>query len=418
MFTFNPRELGAILGFNHQQHEEVMKETHIILRSPRAATRDVFQGGAAVFGALETPPVEISIQVEAVSKSEIKALANEADVVAIARSMPMKLIEPISEDGQAQPAAGTPTWGVNAVGAVTSPFSGDGVVVSVLDTGIDPNHPAFAGVALIQKNFTTAGPNDEHGHGTHCAGTIFGRDVGGTRIGVAPGVKKALIGKVLGPGGGSSDQIADAISWAIENGAHVISMSLGIDFPGFVKILENNGFPTEAAVTQALEGYRANVMLFERLASLIKARGLFGQTTLVVAAAGNESRRNATPPYEIAVAPPAVADGVISVAALGESAAGLTVAPFSNTFANVSGPGVGVVSAKLGGSLVGMSGTSMATPHVAGVAALWAEKIMKAGPLTGVEWMARLIGSTTRSGLASGFDPADIGAGLVRAPQP
>jgi subtilisin family serine protease len=413
-----PRELSAILGFNHQQHEEVMKETHIILRSPRATTRDVFQGGAAVFGALETPPVEISIQVEAVSKNEIKALANEADVVAIARSMPMKLIEPISEDGQAQPAAGTPTWGVNAVGAVTSPFSGDGVVVSVLDTGIDPNHPAFAGVALIQKNFTTAGPNDEHGHGTHCAGTIFGRDVGGTRIGVAPGVKKALIGKVLGPGGGSSDQIADAINWAIENGAHVISMSLGIDFPGFVKILENNGFPTEAAVTQALEGYRANVMLFEKLASLIKARGLFGQTTLVVAAAGNESRRNATPPYEIAVAPPAVADGVISVAALGESAAGLTVAPFSNTFANVSGPGVGVVSAKLGGGLVGMSGTSMATPHVAGVAALWAEKIMKAGPLTGVEWMARLIGSATRSGLASSFDPADIGAGLVRAPQP
>ena len=395
-----------------------MKETHIILRSPRATTRDIFQGGAAVFGALETPPVEISIQVEAVSKSEIKALANEADVVAIARSMPMKLIEPISEDGQSQPAAGTPTWGVNAVGAVTSPFSGDGVVVSVLDTGIDPNHPAFAGVALIQKNFTTAGPNDEHGHGTHCAGTIFGRDVGGTRIGVAPGVKKALIGKVLGPGGGSSDQIADAINWAIENGAHVISMSLGIDFPGFVKILENNGFPTEAAVTQALEGYRANVMLFERLASLIKARGLFGQTTLVVAAAGNESRRNATPPYEIAVAPPAVADGVISVAALGESAAGLTVAPFSNTFANVSGPGVGVVSAKLAGGLVGMSGTSMATPHVAGVAALWAEKIIKAGPLTSVEWTARLIGSSTRSGLAAGFDPADIGAGLVHAPQP
>ena len=417
-FTFIRASLAQFWSLTVSNTKKVMKETHIILRSPRATTRDIFQGGAAVFGALETPPVEISIQVEAVSKSEIKALANEADVVAIARSMPMKLIEPISEDGQSQPAAGTPTWGVNAVGAVTSPFSGDGVVVSVLDTGIDPNHPAFAGVALIQKNFTTAGPNDEHGHGTHCAGTIFGRDVGGTRIGVAPGVKKALIGKVLGPGGGSSDQIADAINWAIENGAHVISMSLGIDFPGFVKILENNGFPTEAAVTQALEGYRANVMLFERLASLIKARGLFGQTTLVVAAAGNESRRNATPPYEIAVAPPAVADGVISVAALGESAAGLTVAPFSNTFANVSGPGVGVVSAKLAGGLVGMSGTSMATPHVAGVAALWAEKIMKAGPLTGVEWMSRLIGSSTRSGLAAGFDPADIGAGLVHAPQP
>jgi subtilisin family serine protease len=395
-----------------------MKEKHIVLRSPRATTRDVFRGGASVFEAVEMPPVQLSIQVEALNKSEIKALANEADVVAIAPAMPMKLIEPISGDGQAQPAAGTSTWGVNAVGAPTSPFTGDGVVVSVLDTGIDPAHPAFAGVTLIQKNFTTAGPDDEHGHGTHCAGTIFGRDVDGTRIGVAPGVVKAFIGKVLGPGGGSSDQIADAINWAVENGAHVISMSLGIDFPGFVRILENNGFPTEAAVTRALEGYRANVMLFEKLASFIRARGLFGQAALVVAAAGNESRRNANPPYEIAVAPPAVAEGVISVAALGESPVGLAVAPFSNTFANVSGPGVGVLSAKLGGGLTAMSGTSMATPHVAGVAALWAEKIMKAGPLTGVEWMARLIGSATRNGLAPNFDPADIGAGLVRAPQP
>lgn len=395
-----------------------MKEKHIVLRSPRATTRDVFRGGASVFEALETPPAQLSIQVEALDKSEIKALANEADVVAIAPAMPMKLIEPVSGDGQAQPTAGTSTWGVNAVGAATSPFTGDGVVVSVLDTGIDPGHPAFAGVTLIQKNFTTAGPDDEHGHGTHCAGTIFGRDVDGTRIGVAPGVTKAFIGKVLGPGGGSSDQIADAINWAVENGTHVISMSLGIDFPGFVEILENNGFPTEAAVTKALEGYRANVMLFERLASFIRARGLFGQTALVVAAAGNESRRNANPPYEIAVAPPAVSEGVISVAALGESAAGLVVAPFSNTFANVSGPGVGVVSAKLGGGLMAMSGTSMATPHVAGVAALWAEKIMKAGPLTGVEWTARLIGSATRNGLAPSVDPADIGAGLVRAPQP
>jgi subtilisin family serine protease len=395
-----------------------MKEKHIILRSLRPATRDVFRGGAAVFEALDTPPSRASIEVEDISKNEIKALANEADVVAIAPTMPMKLIEPFIDNGQAQPAAGSPTWGVEAVGAVTSPFTGDGVVVAVLDTGIDPTHPAFAGVTLIQKNFTTADPNDQHGHGTHCAGTIFGRDVGGTRIGVAPGVKKALIGKVLGPGGGSSDLIADAINWAVENGAHVISMSLGIDFPGFVKVLETRGLPTEAAVTRALEGYRANVQLFERLASLVRARGLFGQTTLIVAAAGNESQRTGNPPYEIAVAPPAVAEGVISVAALGESPTGFAVAPFSNTFANVSAPGVGVFSAKLGGGFIAMSGTSMATPHVAGVAALWAEKAMKAGPLSGVEWMSRLIGSATRNGLAAGFDPADIGAGLIRAPQP
>src|SRR5690606_41473924 len=94
------------------------------------------------------------------------------------------------------PAAGDVTWGVKAMGAYTSPFDGSGIVVAVLDTGIDPTHPAFAGVNLTRRNFTTAGDDDTHGHGTHCAGTIFGRAVNGTRIGVAPGVTEAVIGKV------------------------------------------------------------------------------------------------------------------------------------------------------------------------------------------------------------------------------
>ncbi len=101
----------------------------------------------------------------------------------------------------------------------------------MLDTGIDANHPAFAGVQLVQRNFTEEPPQDLHGHGSHCAGTIFGRDVAGTRIGVARNIKRALIGKVLGEGGGSSATLARAIHWALEEGAHVISMSLGIDFP-------------------------------------------------------------------------------------------------------------------------------------------------------------------------------------------
>ena len=84
------------------------------------------------------------------------------------------------------------------MGADTSSCTGNGIVVAVLDTGIDASHPAFAGVEVIQKDFTGEGDGDQHGHGTHCAGTIFGRNVNGTRIGVAMGVKKALIGKVLG----------------------------------------------------------------------------------------------------------------------------------------------------------------------------------------------------------------------------
>ena len=289
----------------------------------------------------------------------------------------------------------------------------------MLDTGIDSTHPAFAGVTLVRKNFTAAGDDDQHGHGTHCAGTIFGRNTNGTRIGVAPGVTKALIGKVIGEGSGSSDKIADAVLWAVENGAHVISMSLGIDFPGLVKRLIDSGFPPELATSRALEGYRLNVQLFEKLASLVRGRSAFsGQPTLLVAAAGNESQRDTNPDLEIAVSPPAVSEGMISVAALGQGdPAGLTIALFSNTGANLSGPGVAIVSAKRGGGLASMSGTSMATPHVAGVAALWAEKIKQTRSLNAFEWLGRLTGSATSASLKPGFDPFDVGAGLAMAPQ-
>lgn len=389
-----------------------MGQKHIILRGSQLSTRDAMGGAAG----LEVSPREVSVEVADLTRKDLSNLTRERDVVAVAPAVPMRLIEP-TESAAATPAASGTAWGVSAVGADTSPFTGKGIVVAVLDTGIDAAHPAFTGVNVVQKDFTGEGDGDSHGHGTHCAGTVFGRDVNGMRIGVARGASKALIGKVLGANGGSSDGIVNAIQWAAQNGANVISMSLGMDFPGLVKTLIGRGLPAPLATSRALEGYRLNVQLFERLAALIRASSEFSQPTLIIAAAGNESDRQSHPDFEIAVSPPAVSDGIVSVSAVGEGPGGFTIATFSNTGANISGPGVKIVSAKAGGGLATMSGTSMACPHVAGVAALWAEKVKAMGPFTTAHVTHRLLASGVTNKMKSGFDPFDIGTGMVRAPQ-
>ena len=346
--------------------------------------------------------------------AEVADMQRDPEVQVIARSMPMKLIEPVGA-AELAPAAVGNTWGIEAIGAHTSPFTGQGVVVAVLDTGINPAHVAFQGVQLLRRNFTQGPDDDAHGHGTHCAGTIFGKDVNGLRIGVARGVTKAIIGKVLGPGGGSSASLASAINWAYENGANVISMSLGIDFPGFVANLIGQGLPAEAATSIALEQYRANVNLFSSLTLFLAQSNAFSQAAIIVAASGNESER---PRYEVAVAPPAAGDGMISVGALQRSAAGsLSVAAFSNTQCNLCGPGVSVTSAWIGGNevLQTISGTSMATPHVAGVAALWAQQQKQStGVLTNENLAAKTLVSAN---FIAGASFSDIGNGMVQAPQ-
>ncbi|MDJ0591740.1 MAG: S8 family serine peptidase [Pleurocapsa sp. MO_226.B13] len=393
----------------------MLEETkYVILRSREILVPTTDNLGVRGANNLELDPQEIEIEATQLSHSQRNDLRRDPRTRAIAPAFPLRSIEPVSSEDVATPSVDS-TWGMVAVGANSSPFDGSDITVAVLDTGIDPDHPAFAGVDLVQKNFTTESDNDLNGHGTHCAGTIFGQDVEGTRIGVARNIRRALIGKVLGAGGGSSLTIAQAIQWAVNEGANVISMSLGIDFPGYVRFLIDRGLETEPATSIALEGYRANVNLFTELSRYVQTQGAFGQGTIIVAASGNESNR---PRYEVAVAPPAAGTGIIAVGALQESPSGFSVARFSNDQVNISAPGVNVISARAGGGLRSLSGTSMATPHVAGVAALWAQRqLVTTGRVNHQVLVSRLISSGRLDSLASGYEIDNVGTGIVQAPQ-
>jgi subtilisin family serine protease len=385
----------------------MLKDKYVIMTMPERRTGNLGLAGP-------DPDAVPDIEVAELNQSDVQRLQQDRRK-RLAPSMPWALIEPKATEEADLAAEGSVTWGIDAVRATDSPFDGNGIVVAVLDTGIDLDHPVFAGVSIERRNFTSEIDDDINGHGTHCAGTIFGQDFDGTRIGVAPNIERALIGKVLGKGG-STQGLVDAINWVVREGAHVISMSLGIDFPGYVADLINfDGLDPEPATSLALEAYRYNVNLFTDFYQFVLSQRVFGEGIVFVAAAGNESKR---PKYEIATAPPAAATHIISVAALAKGAKGYTVADFSNNQVDISAPGVGVISAKAGGGLVSKSGTSMATPHVAGVAALWAQKQfdtdgqIKSGPLE-----ADLKASGTKAPL----DPShqafeNVGKGIVQAP--
>lgn len=389
---------------------------YIVLRDLQAASTNEPFGPTARgrAGVREVVPPEPRIEVERLENKDVHELARDPEVAAIAAPMPTKLIEPMDAGASAAEDA----WGISVVGADVSSFTGAGTVVAVLDTGIDSNHAAFAGVTLVQEDFSGSGNGDVQGHGSHCAGTVFGRDVDGARIGVALGVERALIGKVLADDGrGSSEMIFRGIRWASEEGADVISMSLGFDFPGLVKELTQQGWPVDLATSNALEAYRGNLRMFDALMDLVRAREAFGAGTVVVAAAGNESERQQDPDHEVAASLPAAAEGVVSVGALGQDGGTLVVAPFSNTFPQVSAPGVSVKSVKVGGGTRNLSGTSMACPHVAGVAALWWEAVRASPvPTTARTVLAKLLASARTDVFSPGADVADRGVGLVRAP--
>jgi subtilisin family serine protease len=402
-----------------------MDHRYIIIRSADGPGQTGRGGGQFGFGASRGSGSPI-VEFETLTERDAKRFARADGVQEIVREIPVKLIRPmVSADERRESVSGSTTWGARAVGALDTAFTGKGVKVAVLDTGIDNQHGSFNGVELTEVDYTGEGNGDTDGHGTHCAATFFGRDVQGTRIGVAPGITKAFIGKVLGKEGGGTAILLKAIREAAEAGCQIISMSLGFDFPGAVARLEDDGLPTNLAAAIALHDYGANIRLFDRLGQLLEVQTLaFANEILVFAASGNESERDKNPLYEMPAASPSNAMGFTAVGAVGLDGDGrLVVPPFSNTCSVVCGPGGAVLSAKAGtkSDLVAFDGTSMATPHVAGVAALFAEKQAAEPKSVGLfrrrsTLLNGIIASASHQMLAAGFDPAQVGAGLVRAP--
>jgi subtilisin len=280
------------------------------------------------------------------------------------------------------------TWGLQVTRVANSRFTGKGIRVAVLDTGMDLGHPDFAGRTTASQSFVAGQPvQDGHGHGTHCIGTSCGPREPGMlpRYGIAFNAE-IFAGKVLNnQGSGTDSQILGGIEWAINNNCAVVSMSLGA--------------PVQLGQPPS--------QIFEQVARRALEAG-----TLIIAAAGNDSQR----PQDIEpVGHPANCPSIMAVAALDRN---LHVSFFSNGGRNPNGgqvdiaaPGRNIRSSWPRPMLYNtISGTSMATPHVAGIAALLAEAHPQARGLalwTLVTQHARHLGSPSR----------DIGAGLVQAPQ-
>ncbi|MGS2614540.1 S8 family serine peptidase [Micromonospora sp. LZ34] len=275
---------------------------------------------------------------------------------------------------------------VGAPEAWAAGYDGTGATVAVLDTGIDAGHPDLADQVDETVSFVPGEDvSDVHGHGTHVASTIAGTGAasGGDRKGVAPGAD-LIVGKVLDDEGyGQDSWIIAGMQWAAESGADVVNMSLG-----------------DASLTDGTDPMTAAVN------TLTAQHG-----TLFVVASGNAGPQT--------IGAPGVAASALTVGAVDkqdELAWFSSTGPLAGTGAlkpDITAPGVGISAARSQhatgeGAYQSMDGTSMAAPHVAGAAALLAQRHPD---WSGPQLKEALMSSA--KGLAEGYHPYQVGTGRL-----
>ncbi|KON88000.1 hypothetical protein AF332_14990 [Sporosarcina globispora] len=304
-----------------------------------------------------------SVAVET-NKKHAKKFWDAVDGEAITKQAQPDLTEGIKKIWLDKPVYVLLDKSVPQIGAPTawaSGYDGKGVKVAVLDTGIDPNHPDFKNsnneyIVKEAKSFIEGQDFvDHHGHGTHVASTIAGSGAasGGKNKGVAPAAE-LLVGKVLSnEGSGDTSGIIAAMEWAVQEKADIVSMSLGSDTPS------DGTDPLSQAVNNLSEA----------------------SNTLFVIAASNAGPKKNT------IGVPGVAEKALTVGAVDKSPQEFLAnfssrGPVINNFRvkpEITAPGVGIVAARAAGTTMGTpidanytsaNGTSMATPHVAGAAAI------------------------------------------------
>ncbi|GLZ30295.1 serine protease [Lentzea sp. NBRC 105346] len=231
---------------------------------------------------------------------------------------------------------------IGAPAAWQAGYTGKGVKVAVIDTGYDRAHPDLKDVVVAEKDFTGEGVQDGNGHGTHVASTVAGQGV--RYRGVAPDAR-LVIGKALdNDGSGTESDIIEAMEWAVESGARVVSMSLGSSSPS--------------------DGTDDMSLAVDNLSK---------KGVLFVIAAGNEGPG-------ASIGAPGAASSALTVGSVSKKdvmSEFSSRGPRSGDYAvkpDVVAPGEDITAARAGGGYVAYSGTSMATPHVAGAAALLAQQ--------------------------------------------